>query len=143
VAGAEVFRVAAGPGVSVGLLADSKVVVLGGKKPRLRIFDADGNQQCCLLPQGFTWTADLQISPSGVVAIVSPHRVAFVDPPTARVVTLPRYAHAEDTRAGQFAWLTDQRIAVVWPGTARLSIMDVGDVFTTLPSEKWKAEKPK
>jgi hypothetical protein len=138
VAGAEAFRVAAGPGYSVGLLSDSRVAVLGGKKPRLRVLDATGEQLLCLLPQGFTSTASIEVSPSGILAIVGPHRVAFVDPTTARVAVLPDYGHAEDTRAGQFAWLTDQRIVVIWPGTGRLSIVDVGDAFTTLPSEKWK-----
>lgn len=140
---AEAFRVPIGPGFSVCLLPDARVAALSGRKVRLRVYDRAG-QELSSLVAGIPFSARLEPSPSGIIALVDSYCVAFVDPPTARVATLPKYDFTPDlSRPGQFAWIDDRRAAVVWPGTAVLSVIELGDLFSILPRQKWKSEKPK
>ncbi len=140
---AELFRAPVGPGYAVGLLPDRRVAVLAGRKARLRIYDADGTEQLCLV-SGVPSPSRIEVSPTGTIALFNSDRLAFVDPATGRVATLPAYVGSKDhARPGQFAWLDGESFAVVLSGTAKLSISKVDDLFATLPAVKWKVEKPK
>jgi hypothetical protein len=135
---AEQFRVKVGESWQVALLPERRTAVISGPfgKKQLRVFDWEGGEMAVYRMAN---ASAMQAAPSGLLAVLSGSYLQLVDLTAAQVVTVT-------DGISEFAWLGDDRIAVVRADRLGVAVVDVKHALSAgkpKALDRPRAKKPK